>query len=357
MKKPKHLILFGIIIGSILAAGAQNANKIDNPKMLDNNARHNIQIPLIDGFVALKCDFHLHTMFSDGLVWPTVRVTEAYRDGLDAIAITDHIEYRPYKKYITGDLNASYDLAKLAADKHGVILVKATEITRDKPIGGHLNALFIKDANPLDNKDIEVQINEAHKQGAYIIWNHPGWAVDSCIMYEPNKRWIEEGKVQAVEVFNEKEYYPRATTWVRDMKLAAMACSDAHPPIELLYAHGVRRPITLVFAKDRTLEALREAMFAGRTLAWFNDELVGKADMLEKLFKASVHIERGENKYKMTNISDIAFSVKLGQTTTIVAPQTTMEINIPRKMDTSKGVQIELTNLHTSENTNLIVNI
>lgn len=357
MKKHQHITLFGIIIISALVAEAQNVNKIDNLGMLNNNARHNIQIPLTDGFIALKCDFHLHTIFSDGLVWPTIRVTEAYRDGLDAIAITDHIEYRPYKKYITGDLNASYDLAKPAADKQGVILVKAAEITRDKPIGGHLNALFIKDANALDNEQVEAQINEAHKQGAYIIWNHPGWAVDSCIMYEPNKRWIEEEKVQAVEVFNEKEYYPRATTWVRDMKLAPMACSDAHQPIELLYAKGVRRPITLVFATERTLEALRDAMFAGRTIAWFNDELAGKAELLEKLFKASVHIEKGENRYKMTNISDIAFSVKLGKATTIIAPHTTIVINVPKGIDTSKGAQIELTNVHTSENTNLTVNI
>lgn len=47
------------------------------------------------GFHVLKCDFHTHTIFSDGRVWPTMRVDEAWKDGLDAIAITDHIEVRP----------------------------------------------------------------------------------------------------------------------------------------------------------------------------------------------------------------------------------------------------------------------
>jgi len=50
-----------------------------------------VNLPDIPGYVTLKCDFHMHTVFSDGDVWPTVRVDEALRDGLDAIAITDHL--------------------------------------------------------------------------------------------------------------------------------------------------------------------------------------------------------------------------------------------------------------------------
>ena len=46
--------------------------------------RNEIQVPDLDGYTTLKCDFHMHTVFSDGLVWPTVRVDEAYREGLDA---------------------------------------------------------------------------------------------------------------------------------------------------------------------------------------------------------------------------------------------------------------------------------
>ncbi len=62
--------------------------------------RHEIDIPDLKGYQTLKCDFHIHTVFSDGLVWPTVRVDEAYREGLDAIALTEHIEYRPHQKDI-----------------------------------------------------------------------------------------------------------------------------------------------------------------------------------------------------------------------------------------------------------------
>jgi hypothetical protein len=36
--------------------------------------RREINIPDILGYKTLKCDFHIHTVFSDGDVWPTVRV-------------------------------------------------------------------------------------------------------------------------------------------------------------------------------------------------------------------------------------------------------------------------------------------
>ena len=69
-----------------------------------------VNLPDLPGYVTLKCDFHMHTVFSDGNVWPTVRVGEAYRDGLDAIAITDHIEYSPKEDYIPVDLQIAAKL-------------------------------------------------------------------------------------------------------------------------------------------------------------------------------------------------------------------------------------------------------
>ena len=53
--------------------------------------RRMLSVPELPGYVTLKCDFHMHTVFSDGNVWPIYRVGEAWRDGLDVISITDHI--------------------------------------------------------------------------------------------------------------------------------------------------------------------------------------------------------------------------------------------------------------------------
>ena len=48
----------------------------------------------------ISTDLHIHTVFSDGVVWPSVRVEEAYREGIELIAITDHLEYQPHKEDI-----------------------------------------------------------------------------------------------------------------------------------------------------------------------------------------------------------------------------------------------------------------
>ena len=93
----KKFLGVAFLLGSLLPMQAQHRNEIN--------------VPNLDGYTTLKCDFHMHTVFSDGLVWPTVRVDEAYREGLDAIALTEHIEYRPHKKDIVADHNRSFDVA------------------------------------------------------------------------------------------------------------------------------------------------------------------------------------------------------------------------------------------------------
>ena len=114
--------------------------------------RNEIQVPDLDGYTTLKCDFHMHSVFSDGLVWPTVRVDEAYRDGLDAISLTEHIEYRPHKQDVVSDHNRSFDLCREQAEKLGILLIKGSEITRAMA-PGHFNAIFLSDSNPLEQKD------------------------------------------------------------------------------------------------------------------------------------------------------------------------------------------------------------
>ena len=66
------------------------------PSPLGAQERDPLPVPDLPGWKTLKGDFHLHTVFSDGEVWPTVHVREAWRDGLDVIALTDHVEYRPH---------------------------------------------------------------------------------------------------------------------------------------------------------------------------------------------------------------------------------------------------------------------
>lgn len=331
--------LLGVLLFSFigLGASAQDVEKVDSD-ILDRYARTEINLPTVDGYLPLKADLHLHSIFSDGNVWPTVRVDEAWRDGLDIIALTDHIEYLPYKSYLKADHNTSYEIAKPVADAKGILLIPSCELTRSKKEGGHLNVLFISDANPFDTPKLEDAINEAARQNAYVIWNHPGWPDNICDYNPINARWVELGKIHAVEVFNEKEYYPYATSWCESYNLAPIAASDAHPPIKDLYKDGVDRPYTIIFAKERTLESVREALDARRTLAVFNNQVAGNEDLLVKLFKASALKEKLSNgSYRLTNDSDIELVTNFGK----IAPKQTIVVS-------AKNAEkaIEVSNFH-----------
>lgn len=148
-------------------AQVQNEEVYEYPNLNAQDYRYNLRIPNIEGYITLKGDFHVHTVFSDGKVWPDQRVKEAWNEGLDVIAITDHIEHRVNKDILISDHNKSYEIAKKEGDAIGMLVVKGAEITRQKPLG-HLNALFIQDANKLDVPDPLKAIDEAINQGALL---------------------------------------------------------------------------------------------------------------------------------------------------------------------------------------------
>lgn len=60
------LLTFAFLFGT--NCFAQNMNNVQFPMMVKTSARKEIRIPNILGFQTLKCDFHMHTVFSDGVV-------------------------------------------------------------------------------------------------------------------------------------------------------------------------------------------------------------------------------------------------------------------------------------------------
>jgi hypothetical protein len=277
-----------------------------------------LHIPDLPGYVTIKCDLHMHTMFSDGDVWPTVRVDEAVRDGLDAIAITDHLEYNPHKNFVPLDLNAAWKIAEAYAKERNLILVHGTEITRSMP-PGHMNALFITDAGALAVDSAWDAYAAAIKQGAFLMYNHPGWdrqQPDSVPrIYEIHKRLLKNGWLHGVEIYNDASYYPLVHDWGKQYNLTLLGCSDVHGIISERYNkdYYTSRPMTLVFAKERRSESLKEALFAGRTLVWFSNKIAGKEEYARPFFNQCVSVskpfyETNRSTYsQVTNSSDIPF--------------------------------------------------
>lgn len=337
----------------------QNLNKIIYPNYAEST-RNEIRIPsAIKGTIALKADLHTHTFFSDGSVSPEMRVNEAWKTGLDILAITDHIEYRPNSPFIQGDCNSSYERAKKEAENKGIILIKGSEITRQQPQYGHFNALFINDANKLKLDDPKEAIKEAVNQGGFIIWNHPAWAVDTCRMYEFQKDLLRDKLIHGIEVFNNTEFYPLALKWANERGLTIFSGSDVHTSI---YANdGVHgsgsavsipyiRPFTIIFSKDKTLESIKSALYNRQTITYFSNHLAGDASLLTKYFWASVSVEKvlTDNKhitYRLQNLYDIPFFMYYDKKRVALLPGTSIDIQV----NNFEEINIRLENVFINE--------
>lgn len=280
-----HLLLLSVLFSITLQAQEHSHKSLGA-----------ITYPNVPGYKTLKTDLHQHTVFSDGNVWPTIRVMEALRDNLDVISLTEHIEYQPHSKDIPHpDRNRSFQLALEEAKKHDLLIVHGSEITRSAP-AGHSNAIFISDANNLMDKDSVKQFAAAKKQGAFVFWNHPAWYPQNP-NGNPNlsdfqKDRIKNGELHGIEVINTTDYAEESLAIALENNLTIMGTSDVHDLIDWDYIEkGHNRPITLVFAKERSETALKEALFAGRTVAVFNSLLVGKEENIAPLLKACIVLE------------------------------------------------------------------
>ncbi|MCF8242159.1 MAG: PHP domain-containing protein [Melioribacteraceae bacterium] len=287
-------------------------------------SRKEVKIPDILGMKTLKCDFHMHTIFSDGNVWPTIRPEEAWREGLDVIAITDHIEYQPHKNDVPTNHNRAYELAKNKAEELGLTIIKGSEITRSMP-PGHMNAIFINDASKLDTENWKDAVLEAKNQGAFVFWNHPGWRgqqKDGIARWYDEHTYLFENEIAfGIEVVNEDEFYPEVLQWCIDKNLTMLSNSDVHHPTNIVYdvTSGEHRPMTLVFAPDNSYESIKDALINHRTVCYTKDLLIGNEEYLTEIFSNSIEIfnddfeisgKDGKN-IQIKNNSDIPYKMKL----------------------------------------------
>lgn len=311
-------------------------------------ARTEIVLPQVNGYNIYKADLHTHSAFSDGSVLPEYRVKEAWVDGLDVMAVTEHIEYRRQeskmleylqdyakkgeeidnwdiinkpadKKGIRVDLNYAVTLSQKAAEQYGLLIIPGTEITRNPQQIGHYNALFTTDNNAIYDADPLQSFRNAKAQGALIQHNHPGWQRKSIDMPEFEVKAYAEGLIDGIEIMNGSDFYPGAIDRAKELGLFMSANTDIHGTTAMDYANvEVGRNMTLIFAKEKTLEAMREALEARRTLAYAFGNVAGDEQLLKDFFLACVKFEPVMKDYKnrqiftITNTSSIPFAFRIG---------------------------------------------
>ena len=92
MKKIFVFVAFAVL-GTVSAQAQSYYQDSKNSEMLRHADRHEtcrreMVLPQVNGYNVYKADLHTHTIFSDGQVLPSLRVQEAWLDGLDIMAVT-----------------------------------------------------------------------------------------------------------------------------------------------------------------------------------------------------------------------------------------------------------------------------
>lgn len=383
----KIVVFFSLVLTAVIPTAAQyHYQDSKNVEMLRHSeyrtpVRTEILIPQVCGYNVYKSDLHTHSVYSDGQVTPKYRVREAWLDGLDIIAVTEHIEYRPdeeifydylkeytNKEYKPGtmgldegksmiDLNYAVKESQKEAVKYGMLIIPGTEITRNGTEVGHFNALFTLDNNLIYDKDPVQAIRNAKAQGALVMHNHPGWTRKNIAMTKAEVQAYGEGLIDGVEVMNGVEFYPGVIDRVRDGKMFIAANTDIHASTAAEYnVYGEIRPMTLILAKDKALDSIREALEAGRTIAYGFGHLCGPEELLLDLFKASVTLSPVDGKkVSLTNMTSIPYIIKKENGNPVrIPPFSTYNTSIPQGAAT---LSFTVLNIWTGENTHLKVEL
>jgi predicted metal-dependent phosphoesterase TrpH len=226
------LVLLGIVSGT-LSDSAQSPSR---------NER--------GGYEVIEADFHVHSHFGDGILSPFSLVLQARRQGLQAIAITDHNQ-------IFGARCARW-FSKLIG---GPTVLVGEEITAP---AFHLIAVGLNERVTWRQSPSDA-IREIHRQGGVAIAGHPGrkyWtAYDDVIQELDGTEVMHPVAYTSGERGKEiREFYRRADASGRN--LTAVGSSDYH----WFNSLGLCR--TFVFVRNNDEREILNALREGRTVVY-----------------------------------------------------------------------------------------
>ena len=270
----------------------------------------------------ISSDLHIHTVFSDGAVWPTIRVDEAIRDSIDLISLTEHLEYQSHLSDIPHtNRNRSFQIAGGYVQNRPLAVVHGTEITKPMP-PGHFNAIFIQDANKFFDKNKEPLefikgIKEANDQEAFVFWNHPMWEAnrsDGIVKLDPiHQEIIDKKLLHGIEVVNFDTFSEEAMQIALDNNLTMMGTSDVHILIAWdfnIEKESFHRPITFIMSNNRTMSSIRDALFNGDTFIWYRDLIIGKSNNLKQVIDNNLEVISKGYSYRDRKVEILQIELK-----------------------------------------------
>jgi len=204
----------------------------------------------LGGYEVIAADFHTHSAtWSDGALTPWGLVLEARRQGLDAIAVTGHNQ--------VSDANVA---AWFASAFGGPLVIVGQEI-----LGPRHHVIAIGIDHAVDSRlPVAAEIDEVHRQGGVAIAAHPRplfWpAFDQAAMTR-----LDGAEICHPVVYGHPEIQRELEAFAARGRPAAIGSSDFH---------GLGRMVecrTFVFALDRTVPAILDAIRARRTVVYSDD--------------------------------------------------------------------------------------
>ena len=335
--------------------------------------RTEIILPKIKDYNIYKADFHVHTIYSDGNVTPRERVMEAWYDGLDIIAITDHLEIRTYEKFMLkalapyskdgspfvyanagagnkvdqdapmlSNMNATVDEAIEHAAKNNlpILVIRGSEIWRNARTVGEYNAIFLKDVNAICDKDLFESFRRVKEQGGLIFHNHPGWRRNTMDKSEEQQKIYGEGWIDGIEVINENDFYPKMLRRCAEENLFMVADSDTHHPTSQIWPRGggIFRTMTVVLAKECSEKAIKEALLDHRTICYSGNHLAGEQKWLQEFFDAAVECkviavnkEKKSRTCQLTNTCSVPLILRRNKSTYTLNPFQSIRLTVTDK--------------------------
>ena len=235
--------LAAVVAGVLLAAACSVGAAVDPaPPPLDATRA---------GYVVVEADLHVHTRFSDGFLSPLDVVVHARRQGLGAIALTEHNVIFPARM--------ARGWSRLVGGPEVIVGEEIT--TRDY----HLLAFGLERAVDA-HQPLTRAIEDVHAQGGVVVAAHPARRYWPAL--EPAMALLD-----GAEVVHPVTFRQRGSGWAAEdfhafwdrmraqrPRAVAIGTSDYHAgPILGLGT-------TLVFARSRSAADLVEALRDGRTV-------------------------------------------------------------------------------------------
>ncbi|MCL2135893.1 MAG: CehA/McbA family metallohydrolase [Candidatus Bathyarchaeota archaeon] len=190
--------------------------------------------------IQIRADLHVHTTYSnDSLITPKDLIYYAKKNGLNAVAVTDH--------------NRFDGAIKIAKETQDFLVIPGIEISSSE---GHIVALNINKSIQKGLTAVET-VEHIHNAGGIAIAAHPYVYFKGCL------RNAVCNAFDAIEVINARAFpfqksVKKAQKAAETFKLSQVAGTDAH------YGPQIGCGYTIIEVEEPTVEEVTKAILHGR---------------------------------------------------------------------------------------------